>query len=365
MRAPGAIDACGMPASQEFTLELTPRARFDLFDVNAHLREHHGDVLHGFGRALYVSYHTTAGYLDEHACNELGHEGPAVRALVERYRRLYPEGAGYHHDRLDARTELTEVQKATEPLNGDAHLSFIGSGLAGCVTYQRAAQRPAWFVDLDGVGTAGPRRRRTTVIGFDEETVVERFKLSVPTPHVVEALNLREARLGLLDEVEARVRRLGLGKGRVDLRLLDEDGAALTVNEFETLLMQHDLAEVLRNPFRHAARRGWHALRDPRNVKEKTKDYLKYDLLVLLNDRLDRWRLRGTAAERFADALVRRAAMHYLRMKRTVSLPVSDQDVAGSTGTVVQGTYQSPILVQWSRPRSGQRTLEARIVAFR
>jgi hypothetical protein len=346
-----------MPASQEITLELTPRARFDLFDVNTLLREHHGDVLHRFQRALYVSYHTTAGYLDEPACTALGHEGPAVRALVDRYRGLYPEGAGYHHDRLEARTELTDEQKQTEPLNGDAHLSFIGSGLAGCVTYTRAAHRPAWFVDLDGVGPAGPRRRRTTVVGYDEEAVVERFMLPVAAPHAIEALNLRDPRLGLLDEVEARVRRLGLAKGRVDLRLCDgeDEGAALTVNEFETLLMQHDLAEVLQNPFRHAARRGWHALRDPRRVKEKTKDYLKYD----------RWRLRGTAAERLADALVRKAALRYLRMKRAVSLPVSDQDHAGSTGTVVQGTYQSPILVQWSRPRSGVRTLEARIVAFR
>ncbi|HYE58384.1 MAG TPA: hypothetical protein VD948_07745 [Rhodothermales bacterium] len=356
-----------MPASQEFTLELTPSARFDLVDVNTLLREAHGDVLHGFRRALYVSYHTTAGYLDEPACSALGHDGPAVRALVNRYRGLYPEGAGYHHDRLEARTELSDEQKQTEPLNGDAHLSFIGSGLAGCVSYARAAQHPAWFVDLDGVGPAGPRLRRTTVVGYDEEAVVERFTLPVQAPHAIEAINLRDPRLGLLDEVEARVRKLGLSKGRVDLRLAptEEDGAALTVNEYETLLMQHDLAEVLRNPFRHAARRGWHALRDPRHVKEKTKDYLKYDMLVLLNDRLDHWRLRGTAIERLTDALVRKAALKYLRMKRAVSLPVSDQDLTGQAGAVVQGTYQSPILVQWHRPRTGVRLLEARIVAFR
>ncbi len=353
-----------MPASREFTLELTPRARFDLFDVNALLREAHGDVLNGFERALYVSYHTTAGYLDDPMCATLGHEGAAVRALVDRYRGLYPEGAGYRHDQLEDRSELTDAQKATEPLNGDAHLSFIGSGLAGCVTYDRATQRPAWFVDLDGVGPAGPRRRKTTVIGFNEEAEAARFTFSVAVPHAIEALNLRDPRLGLLDEVEARVQRLGLGKGRVDLRLMDDEGAALTVNEFETLLMQHDLADVLRNPFRHAARRGWHALRHPKLVKEKTKDYLKYDMLVLLNDRLDRWGLRGTAAERVADALVQKAALHYLRMKREVSLPVTDGDLSGQAGMVVQGTYQSPILVQWKQPRSGVRRLEARVIAF-
>ena len=354
-----------MAASREFLLELTPRHRFDLFDVNAALREAHGDVLHDHRRALYASYHTTAGYLDEASCASVGFNGEGVRGLVERYRQLYPAGAGYRHDRLDERHELTAKQKETEPLNADAHLSFFGAGLEGCVTYHAETDRPAWFVDLDGVGVTGPRTRRTAVVGFDEERVAARLSLTAPSSdHRIDAFNLRDARLGVIDEIQAHVQRLGIAKGRVDIRLrADDPGAALAVNEYETLLMQHDLADVLRNPFRYAAEKSWHALRHPHEVKEKAKDYAKYDLVVFVNDQLTRWNLRGTAAERVVNAVIRRTALKYLRMKRAVSLPISDHDREG-VGEIVQGTYQSPILVQWNRPRAAERRLDVEIVSF-
>ncbi len=354
-----------MAASREFLLELTPRHRFDLFDVNAALREAHGDVLHNHRRALYASYHTTAGYLDEASCASVGFNGEGVRGLVERYRQLYPAGAGYRHDRLDERHELTAKQKETEPLNADAHLSFFGAGLEGCVTYSAELSRPAWFVDLDGVGIAGPRRRKTAVVGFDREVAAARLSLAAPTSaHRIDAFNLRDTRVGFIEEIEAHVRRLGIAKGRVDISLRDDDpGAALAVNEYETLLMQHDLADVLRNSFRYAAEKSWHALRHPHEVKEKAKDYAKYDLVVVANNLMDRWGLRGTAAERAVNAVIRRAALRYLRMKRSVSLPISDHDRDG-VGEIVQGTYQSPILVQWNRPRAAERRLDVRIVAF-
>lgn len=354
-----------MAASREYLLELTPRHRFDLFDVNAALREAHGDVLHGHRRALYASLHTTAGYLDAASCEAVGHDEGGIRALVERYRSLYPEGAGYHHDRLEHRHELTAEQKETEPLNADAHLSFFGAGLEGCVVYETDAARPAWFVDLDGVGVTGPRTRRTAIVGFDREREVARLSLAAPSSkNRIDAFNLRDPRLGLFDEIAAHIRRAGIAKGRVDLRLVDDDrGAALAVNEYETLLMTHDLNDVLHNPFRFAASTSWHALRDLPAVKEKVKDYAKYDLVVFANDTLDRWRLRGTAAERAVNALIRKAALRYLRMKRTVTLPISDHDRDG-VGEIVQGTYQSPILVQWARPRSTARRLDVRLVSF-
>ena len=48
-----------------------------------------------------------------------------------------------------------------------------------------------------------------------------------------------------------------------------EQYASLTVNEYETLLMQHDLADVLRNPLRFAAEKARHAWNDPRAVPEQ------------------------------------------------------------------------------------------------
>ena len=356
-----------MAASPEFTLALTPRHRFDLIDVNARLRAQHGDVLHGFSHALYASYHTTAGYLEAPDLARCGPEAEAVRRYVAAYRKLYPEGAGYRHDRLEDRSELTDEQKATEPLNGDAHLSFIGAGLTNCVTYPARPAEPALFVDLDGVGVTGPRARKTTVVGFDREVEVARLVLPAPvSEHRVDSFNLRDPRVGVFDAIQDHVRRLGLAKGRVDVALAGDDlAAALTVNEFETLLMQHDLADVLRNPLRYAMRTGWHALQDLRDLraaKEKVKDYAKYDLVLVLNDALDRSGLRGSVVDRALSRLVAAAARRRLCMKRAVSFPVSDHDADGA-GEVVQGTYQSPVLLQWGRYRRG-RTLDVRIVAF-
>lgn len=354
-----------MAVSPEYTLTLSPRTRFDLIDVNALLREHHGDVLARYPRALYASYHTTAGYVEEPDLQRLGLDGAGVRAHVEAYRRLYPEGAGYRHDHLPDRHELTEEQKKTEPLNADAHLSFIGAGLTNCVTYTARPDDPALFVDLDGVGAAGPRTRRTTVVGFGEERLVARCVLDAPASgHRVDSFNLRDEGFGLFDELQALVERHGVSKGRLELRLADDDvHAGLTVNEFETLLMSHDVREVMRNPLYFAAQKTWHALRHPGAVPERLKDYAKHDVVLVVNKALDRLGLRGTRVEDALNALMGNSARKRLRMKRCVNLPVSDHDRDG-VGEIVQGTYQSPILIQWNAPRQTVRHLEARLYAF-
>ena len=52
--------------------------------------------------------------------------------------------------------------------------------------------------------------------------------------------------------------------GRIDISLApNEHHAGLTVNEYETLLMKHDLAEVLRNPLRFMAEKGKHMPSQP------------------------------------------------------------------------------------------------------
>ncbi len=354
-----------MALSPEFTLEVSPRQRFDIIDVNSLLREHYGDVLSRYSRAQYASYHTTAGYLEEHVCHSLNHSAESLRRLISTYRTLYPEGAGYRHDQMELRDELSEAQKEHEPLNGDSHLAFIGSGLLNCVTYGVQPGLPAYLVDLDGVFHTRRRTRRTTVIGFQQERLVARTRLRVPVaPVQIDSFNLRDEKLGIISELEARVQALGLTKGRVDLSLPDEEQhAALTVNEYETLLMRYDLAQVLRNPFRFMARQGYHALRDPLSVPSKALNYAKYDFVLVVNRLLDALRLRGTPIEHGVDRLIGHAAARRLHMKRRVSLPVSDHDHDG-VGTIVQGTYQSPILVQWRRPLRDVRVLDVRFVAF-
>ena len=71
--------------------------------------------------------HTTAGYLPQSFAARLGSGPQGVRPYIDLFTTVFPEGAGYHHDDLDRRTELTAEQRPTEPTNADSHLAFIGS----------------------------------------------------------------------------------------------------------------------------------------------------------------------------------------------------------------------------------------------
>ena len=64
--------------------------------------------------------------------------------------------------------------------------------------------------------------------------------------------------------------------------------------------------------------------------------------------RAEAYRLRESAVERVLARAIALPAARFLRMKRSVSLLVSDRGSAGR-GAIIDGTYQSPILVQWNR----------------
>ena len=95
----------------EITLEISPRARLDLVDVDKQIADTHGDVLEGFPRALYCSYHTTAGYLDQGIAGRLNRKEDGVAPYLSFFKKIFPEGAGYQHDELHLREELTEEQR--------------------------------------------------------------------------------------------------------------------------------------------------------------------------------------------------------------------------------------------------------------
>ena len=63
-----------------------------------------------------------------------------VAPYLEVFRAMFPEGAGYEHDQLDRRKDLTSAERAVEPRNADSHLAFIAAGLSTCVSY---VNRPA------------------------------------------------------------------------------------------------------------------------------------------------------------------------------------------------------------------------------
>jgi thiamine phosphate synthase YjbQ (UPF0047 family) len=347
----------------DLTLELAPRARFEVVELRSRFAAEHRETLSPYRRCLYWSSHTTAGFLDRSLISRLSAAG--VPTYVEALRSMFPEGAGYEHDRLERRADLDAAQRAIEPRNADSHLAFIAGGLHSCVTHPNRPTESVCFVDLDGVCEGRPRRRLMRVIGFSDETMVARTRIAVPmSTHPIDSINLKDPRVGIYQQLQEFVTKSGVSKGRLRLSLNEtERHSGLTVNEFETLLMRYDLAEVLRNPLRFAVEKYRHALANPRAVPGKALGYAKYDFVRVLNSGFDALGLRGSIVEKVLAKTLAVPAARFFRMRRSVSLLVSDRDreIPG----IVEGTYQSPILVQWQRAPREARMLDVTLTELR
>ena len=350
----------------EITLEISPRARVDLVDVRHRVSATHGNLLRSFPRTLYASFHTTAGYLEQSLATRLNKRRNGLAPYLTFFRNVFPEGAGYKHDELHLREELSEAQRQVEPCNADSHLAFISAGLRSCVTYRGRTDQPVYFIDLDGVNDGRPRHRVTTVLGFNTEETVARDRVAVPmSAHPVDSVSLKNPRFGIYERCQALIERHGVTKGRIQMALAPgEDQAGLTVNEYETLLMRHDLAEVIRDPLRFMAEKSRHLLADPRSIPNKTIDYARYDMVRVFNELVDALGLSDSVVEQIVSRFFGAPARHFLRMKRSVSLPVSDRETPGE-GRVAQGPYQSPILVQWRRSEPRTRLVDITLTQFR
>ena len=349
----------------ELALNITPRARLDVVDVRARTAEVHGEALHGFRRHFYASEHSTAGFLSQSLAARLHARFGGIGPYLDVFRTVFPEGAGYRHDQLELRDELAPEQKAIEPTNADSHLAFMGGGLRACVTDDARREAPVYFVDFDGVYRDVPRKRTARVVGFNTAEEVARVTIDVPVSgHAIDAVNLRESRIGLFAQVSELIQAHGVTKGRVRLELAtSEQFASLTVNEYETLLMKHDLAEVLQNPLRFAAEKVRHAWKDPRAVPAKALGYAQYDMVRALNQLLDALGLKTSRIERLVARSLEAPASRFLRMRRSVDLMVSDARSEGR-GELVQGMYQSPILVQWRQARGEVRKVDVALTRF-
>ncbi len=349
----------------EFALELTPRARVDVIDVRRAMLAQYGDALNVYPRALCCSFHTTAGYLDQGLASRLNHGRSGVMPYINLFRTMFPEGAGYEHDKLDRRVELSDEQRPVEPLNADSHLAFMAGALRTCVSYRNNPGEPVSFIDLDGVHAGRPRKRQTSVLGYTREAPVAHTRIIVPVSgHAVDSVNLKDPGLGIYERCADLIARHDVSKGRLRLALAaGERHAGLTVNEYETLLMRHDLSDVLRDPLRFMAEKAGHMLGNPRAIPAKTLDYAKYDLVRVFNQLLDALGLRESLVENVLSRAIAMPASRFLRMKRAVSLLVSDRVRAGH-GAIVEGTYQSPILVQWHRGSRQSRVLDVTLTRF-
>ena len=339
---------------RELSLTLTPRVRYDAIDVAARVREGFGDALAGFRRVLYCSLHTTAGYLEQSLSSRLDNRRERLDPFMRAFQGLFPPGADYRHDQLHLRRELSEVERQCEPMNADSHLAFIGSGLRSCVTYLHRPSQPVYFMDLDGVHAGQPRTRRTRVLGYTEEETVAKVCCEVPVSrHPIDSVNLADARVGVLARAHELVSRHGVAKGRIDIAL-----AATEREAGVTLLMRHDLAEVLAYPLKFAASTGRRMLRDPLSIPSKSWGYARYDMVQVLNELMDALKVTESAVERLVARVMAVPARRFLRLKRSLSMLVSDGD------GIVRGTYQNPILIQWAGTPRGCRSLELTVTRF-
>ena len=356
-----------MSLETDVTLEIEPESRVDVINVRERIPDRIRSRFSRYSKAVYYSYHTTAGYFGEKLSAQLNHSGEALRDFVQMFQTLFPSRRGYRHDQMELRTELSREQKVTEPHNADSHLTFISSGLTNCATYENRDDTPVYFVDLDGIWNDVRRRRRTTVLAFNEEQVVARVGLPVPVSrHPIDSINLMDPNLGFFSRLQDLIREHQVDRGRIDISLAPEErNAGLTVNEYETLLMQHDLARVLRNPLHFMAKSGRQMLGNPRAIPGRARDYAKYDLVQVINQTVDALGLSESVFERLLQRFVRAPADHFLGMDRSLILLVSNAHANGSgRGSIVNGIYQSPILVQWDRPESETRRLEISLVRF-
>jgi hypothetical protein len=345
----------------ELRLTLAPQRRFEAIDVHTRIPGTATAILNGHRRALYCSLHTTAGYLEQSLSTRLHHNHDRLSQFFGSFHALFPHGAEYRHDRMELRSELTEAQKKVEPRNADSHLTFIGAGMRNCVTYNTKPNAPVYFIELDGKTGATRRQRSTTIVAYDHERVAAESSVAIAmSKHPIESVNLADPRLGIIEHVNELLARSGLGRGRVDL-IVDssEPNAGLTVNEYETLLMQHDLVEVLRNPLRFAKIKAHHLLDDPLAIPGKTLSYAKYDVVRVLNSLMEALRLDQSSLERLVAKVMAVPARRFVRSRRVSFLAAAEP--GGTSARIVRGTYQSPILVQWQPAVAQTRRLKISI----
>jgi hypothetical protein len=344
----------------ELNLKLAPQRRFETIDITRFAEV--GELLRRHQKAVFCSFHTTAGYLDRSLSVRMHNRDDLLSRFFLVFRSLFPQGAEYSHDQMDLRTELSEAEKIVEPRNGDSHLTFIGARMRNCVTHRANPESPVYFIELDGTTPSSRRERKTTIIGFDRERVVLQTSMSIPvSKHPIDSINLSDPRLGLIDSINEMIRRSGVERARVDL-LVDsaERHVGLTVNEYETLLIQHDLMDVLRDPFRFARLKGRHMIEDPLSIPGKTLSYAQYDAVRMLNSLMEALRMDQSTFERFIGKLMSLPARWFFRSRRVSFLAIPDN---GEDATrLTRGRYQSPILVQWQPTEKQTRSVDITLV---
>lgn len=349
----------------EISFSLSPRARFDIIDVADRVSNQYGDLLQNYTKTTYCSFHTTAGYLDQQFCAKLDYSEKKLDHFIKKFQILFPPDAGYFHDRMELRKELSESEKERESHNADSHLTFITAGLKNCVTYLNEEKLPIYFIDLDGVYRDQRRSRRTTILAYNKEEIVYhgRFFIPVAREYSINSFNLKDPQYGLFAHLNDLLDYYDIDKGLIDIRLAREERhAALTVNEYETLLIRNDLHEAISNPLRYIFRRGKKLFQNPASIPGKTRGYAVYDLILLYNELMNKIEIGRPFVEKLLSYLSS-PFYRFFRLKRHISLLVSGSMETGPE-RIVQGTYQSPILLQHQKADKDIRCLDITLRSF-
>ena len=350
----------------QITLSLTPRSRFDIVDVAMKISNQYGDLLKNYRKSTFCSFHTTAGYLEQEFCAKLGYSKKRINHFIKIFQNLFPPNVGYFHDCMELREELSGSEKERESVNADSHLTFISAGLKNCVTYINKPNLPIYFIELDGVYKHYRRNRQTTILAYNKEEIIyhDRFFIHVAGEHPINSFNLKDPRYGLFPHLNDLIDYYGVDKGLIDIRLAKEERhAALTVNEFETLLMRNDLPNAMSNPLLYVFRRLKKLLQNPASIPGKTRSYAIYDLIYFYNELIKKIQVGPSLINKVAPYMSTPASRIF-RLKRHINLLVSNSVEMGS-GRIVQGTYQSPILLQRKRANKDIRCLEITLRHFK
>jgi len=350
---------------KEIILDVSPQSRFDIINIAEEALIQINGNAKDYRKALYNSFHTTAGFLEQSICSRLEYSKDRISSYIKAFKHIFPIDAGYVHDKMELRSELTDIQKKVEPKNADSHLTFIGSGLKNCVTYVNKPEIPVYFIDLDGVHEHGVRNRQTSVLFYNTEETVYQDCIDVPVSHhPVDSINLRDPKLGYLDKLNLLLKKFEVEKGRIEISLdASERHAGLTVNEFETLLMTHDLIDVLKNPMQFVSEKGKYILQHPHKIPRRTREYAKYDFVHIFNELMDAFHISESVVEKMLSRFFAFPAERFLRVKRSISLPFSNHEL-GKAANIVQGKYQTPILVQWDTSPKRRRRIHLTIKRF-
>jgi hypothetical protein len=201
---------------------------------------------------------------------------------------------------------------------------------------------------------------------YNAEEIVYQHSVNVPvSKHPIDSVNLRDPKLGYLEKLRELFKKYEIEKGRVDIALdPSEKNAGITVNEYETLLMTNDLVEVLKNPLKFVGEKGKYILYNPQKIASRTKEYAKYDFVQILNELMDAFHISQSLLEKMVARFMAFPAQRFLRLKRNVSMLISNGQ-AKQIANIVQGKYQSPILIQWKEAASQTRRVTLTITRFK